>query len=51
VKHIDNKYPVVQWGTISGCDFAGVIEEVGSSVPAELRTVGQRVAGAVHGGM
>ncbi|KAH7099517.1 dehydrogenase [Auriculariales sp. MPI-PUGE-AT-0066] len=49
VKHLDNFYPAVFFDTIAGCDFAGVVEEVGSEVPTQLRKVGERVAGAVHG--
>jgi NADPH:quinone reductase-like Zn-dependent oxidoreductase len=37
-------------GAVSGCDFAGIIEEIGSNVPQGLRSVGERVAGMVHGG-
>lgn len=32
-----------------GCDFAGVVEEIGSEVPEGLRKVGERVAGLTHG--
>ncbi|KAI0272582.1 dehydrogenase [Gloeopeniophorella convolvens] len=38
-------------GSVSGCDFSGTVEEVGSGVPEGLRTVGERVAGFVHGGI
>ncbi|KZV92707.1 GroES-like protein [Exidia glandulosa HHB12029] len=37
------------FGAVSGCDFAGVVEAIGPDVPAGLRTVGERVAGIVHG--
>lgn len=36
-------------GPISGCDYAGVIEEVGIDVTNGLK-VGDRVAGWTHGG-
>lgn len=35
-------------GNIVGCDFAGVVEELGPDAPANLK-VGDRVAGFVHG--
>jgi NADPH:quinone reductase-like Zn-dependent oxidoreductase len=37
-------------GTISGCDFSGIVEEIGSNVPHGLRSIGERVAGLVQGG-
>ncbi|TFY76231.1 hypothetical protein EWM64_g7780 [Hericium alpestre] len=37
-------------GTVVGCDYTGIVGEIGSDVPAELRTIGERVAGFVHGG-
>lgn len=40
-----------RYGSVSGCDFSGVIEELGPDVPASLRSVGDRVAGIVHGGV
>ncbi|KAI0255989.1 dehydrogenase [Lactifluus subvellereus] len=38
-------------GAVSGCDFSGIIEEIGSNVPQGLRSVGERVAGLVQGGI
>ncbi|OCH86705.1 GroES-like protein [Obba rivulosa] len=41
-----------QPGNILGCDFAGVVADIGSDVdPALAMTPGKRVAGAVHGGV
>jgi NADPH:quinone reductase-like Zn-dependent oxidoreductase len=37
-------------GVVSGCDFSGIVEEIGSNVPHGLRSVGERIAGLVHGG-
>jgi NADPH:quinone reductase-like Zn-dependent oxidoreductase len=34
---------------IVGCDFAGIVEEIGSEVPAGSRNIGERIAGMVHG--
>lgn len=39
--------PIV--GTVSGCDYVGVVESVGADVPESSRRVGQRVAGLIHG--
>ncbi|EJC99994.1 dehydrogenase [Fomitiporia mediterranea MF3/22] len=36
-------------GNIAGCDFAGIVEELGPEVPAGACNVGQRVAGLAHG--
>ncbi|KAI0043032.1 GroES-like protein [Auriscalpium vulgare] len=38
-----------QTGSVLGCDFAGVVEEIGPAVPEGLRTIGERVAGFVLG--
>lgn len=38
-------------GNVLGCDFAGLIVEIGPDVPSGLRTIGQRVAGLTHGGI
>ncbi|CAH0044396.1 unnamed protein product [Clonostachys solani] len=46
-KHID----AIAWpGTIIGCDFAGEVVEVGANATGSW-SVGDRVAGAVHGGL
>ncbi|KZW01309.1 GroES-like protein [Exidia glandulosa HHB12029] len=37
------------FGAVSGLDFAGVVEAIGPDVPPGLRTIGERVAGMVHG--
>ncbi|KAJ7020958.1 chaperonin 10-like protein [Mycena alexandri] len=42
-----NKKP----GLVLGCDFSGIVDEIGSDVPAGLRKLGERVAGFVHGGI
>ncbi|TFY70232.1 hypothetical protein EVG20_g2769 [Dentipellis fragilis] len=36
-------------GAVVGCDYTGVVEEVGPDVPAGLWKIGERVAGMVHG--
>jgi len=41
--HITTNIPI-------GHDFAGVVQELGSDVPAGLRKVGERVAGFINGG-
>lgn len=38
-------------GAISGCDFVGIVVEIGPKVPANVRSIGERVAGFVHGGL
>ncbi|KAJ7910296.1 chaperonin 10-like protein [Mycena leptocephala] len=38
-------------GNILGCDFAGIVVELGLEVPIDLRKIGERVAGVVHGGI
>jgi len=37
-------------GSVAGCDFSGIVEEIGSNVPPGLRSIGERVAGLVLGG-
>src|ERR1700709_297862 len=46
-KHIDM---VAAPGCISGCDYSGEVVEVGAEAPGNW-TVGDRVAGSVHGGL
>lgn len=36
-------------GNVVGCDYAGVVEELGPEASADLK-VGDRVCGFVHGG-
>ncbi|THH06161.1 hypothetical protein EW146_g9700 [Bondarzewia mesenterica] len=38
-------------GAIVGCDFVGTVVEIGSNVPAGVRSVGERVAGFVQGAL
>lgn len=38
-------------GNVLGCDFAGVVVQIGHDVPSGLRFIGERVAGSVHGGI
>lgn len=45
--HLDN-FP--SSGAIIGCDFSGVVEEVGKGVTNDLKK-GDRVAGFIHGSM
>lgn len=37
-------------GAVAGCDYSGIVEEIGSNVPQGLRSIGERVAGMVLGG-
>lgn len=41
-----NKVP----GNIVGCDFSGVVVELGAEVDSRVRKIGERVAGFIHGG-
>ena len=34
---------------VVGCDFAGIVEELGADVDPNVRFIGERVAGFVHG--
>lgn len=45
-KHID--YMLADPGSKSGCDYAGVVEELGSKVSKFKK--GDRIAGFAHGG-
>ncbi|KAF7363152.1 GroES-like protein [Mycena venus] len=38
-------------GNILGSDFAGTVIKLGTDVPADVRELGERVAGFVHGGI
>ncbi|KAI0067103.1 dehydrogenase [Artomyces pyxidatus] len=40
-----------RYGAVIGNDFSGTVVEIGPDVPAGLRTVGERVAGFVRGGV
>ena len=46
-KHID--FEVADAGSRMGCDYAGVVEEVGSKVTKTFKK-GDRISGVVHGG-
>jgi NADPH:quinone reductase-like Zn-dependent oxidoreductase len=46
-KHVDNG--LVSNGGLVGCDFAGIVEEIGSAVTKKWNK-GDRVAGVAHGG-
>lgn len=46
-KHLDILSPP---GSISGCDYAGEVVEVGAS-SSNAWKIGERVAGVVHGGL
>lgn len=48
VKHIDGKSGKGTEGTRSGCDYAGIVEAVGSKVTKDFKK-GDRVCGVVHG--
>lgn len=45
-KHIDF---ISTKGATAGCDYSGVVEELGASVDGNLIKVGDRVAGYTHG--
>lgn len=47
-KHLDVISPP---GSIIGCDYAGTVHKVGGPAAAQRWKVGDRVAGAVHGGL
>ncbi len=47
-KHIDFLMGGNPTGTIVGCDFAGIVEKVGSKVSKPFNK-GDRIAGPVHG--
>ncbi|THH17162.1 hypothetical protein EW146_g3605 [Bondarzewia mesenterica] len=42
--------PAKRCGMVLGCDFSGLVEELGPDVPEGIRKVGERVAGFLHGG-
>ncbi|KAM0221469.1 hypothetical protein ACHAQD_005381 [Fusarium lateritium] len=46
-KHID--FGVADTGSRAGCDYAGIVEEVGSKVTKPFKK-GDRISGVVHGG-
>lgn len=46
-KHIDGGSPD---GAVGGCDFAGVVAQIGAKAPGGWK-IGDRVAGVVHGGL
>lgn len=46
-KHIDE---LATPGATVGCDYSGIVQEVGSAVSKDLKP-GNRVAGLVHGSM
>ncbi|TPX12432.1 uncharacterized protein E0L32_006844 [Thyridium curvatum] len=49
-KHVDLDLPGVSFaGAHSGCDYVGIVEEVGPDADGDLRP-GDRVAGFAHGG-
>ncbi|KAF6793462.1 zinc-binding dehydrogenase [Colletotrichum sojae] len=46
-KHVD--FAITKAGSRMGCDYAGVVEEVGGEVRKEFKK-GDRISGVVHGG-
>ncbi|KAF6816579.1 Protein TOXD 4 [Colletotrichum plurivorum] len=46
-KHVD--FAITKAGSRMGCDYAGVVEEVGSKAKKDFRK-GDRISGVVHGG-
>jgi NADPH:quinone reductase-like Zn-dependent oxidoreductase len=49
-QNIDEPFKVDQKPTLTGCDAAGVVVEVGKNVTKKFKK-GDRVAGIAHGGM
>lgn len=46
-KHVD--FAITKAGSRMGCDYAGVVEEVGGKVKKDFKK-GDRISGVVHGG-